>query len=163
MKCCCTMPIPCLIASRGLCGAYAAPFSTIDPESGFSSPYRIFISVVLPAPFSPTTARISPGESERSTAEFASREPNHLVIPFISRIWPKTESSRDDAACVMPGSKRERRRFPRREPAPSIYLTSIGTSSLSLPEAMSSAAFFTLAIMSLVRIGLIGFGPSLVM
>src|SRR5260370_38355205 len=41
----------------------------------------MFISVVLPAPFSPSSARIPPGSTGRSTASLATRLPKLLVIP----------------------------------------------------------------------------------
>ncbi len=48
------MPIPASIASRGLANCTGLPSSMSVPEFGCSIPNRIFISVDLPAPFSPT-------------------------------------------------------------------------------------------------------------
>src|SRR4051812_28944400 len=45
----------------------------------------IFMSVLLPAPFSPTRPWISPARSVKSTPRSASTPPNALVMPFISR------------------------------------------------------------------------------
>src|ERR1044072_2674327 len=41
----------------------------------------MFISVVLPAPFSPSSARISPRRSSRSIASFATKAPKRLPMP----------------------------------------------------------------------------------
>ena len=53
----------------------------IVPSSGFCIPYRIFISVDLPAPFSPTTACTSPGRTTRSTSRLATTPGNRLPMP----------------------------------------------------------------------------------
>ena len=42
------------------------PSIEISPSSGCSSPYSTFISVDLPAPFSPSRQWISPGRMSRS-------------------------------------------------------------------------------------------------
>src|SRR5215475_6466517 len=44
----------------------------------------MFIRVVLPAPFSPSRARISPGSTVRSIWSLATRLPNRLVMPVSS-------------------------------------------------------------------------------
>ena len=41
----------------------------------------MFISVVLPAPFSPSSPRISPGATARSTLSFARTGPKRFVMP----------------------------------------------------------------------------------
>src|SRR6516162_9778642 len=51
------------------------------PESGRSAPLRIFMSVDLPAPFSPTSAWTSPGRSVRSTPRRACVGPKRLWRP----------------------------------------------------------------------------------
>ena len=61
MKCWWTMLIPRAIASDGPLIVTADPSSRISPSSGGASPYRMFIRVDLPAPFSPSRAWISPG------------------------------------------------------------------------------------------------------
>ena len=60
IKCWCTMPIPPAMASLGEWTLIGLPRTMISPSSGWYSPYRIFIRVVLPAPFSPSRAWISP-------------------------------------------------------------------------------------------------------
>src|SRR5262249_46399823 len=59
----------------------------------------IFISVLLPAPFSPTRPWISPGRSSKSTPRSASTPPKVLPIPFSSR--------RGEALSGMTGSDQE--------------------------------------------------------
>jgi hypothetical protein len=45
----------------------------------------MFISVVLPAPFSPSKAWISPPETSTVTSSFATTPGNRFVMPFSSR------------------------------------------------------------------------------
>ena len=61
MKCWCTMPMPAAIASPGPLNDTGWSSMRISPSSGWYSPYSTFISVDLPAPFSPSNAWISPG------------------------------------------------------------------------------------------------------
>src|SRR5699024_608398 len=51
------------------------------PPSGRYSPYRTFIRVDLPAPFSPSSEWISPGSTTRSMASLATKVPKVFVIP----------------------------------------------------------------------------------
>src|ERR1700755_641539 len=74
------MPIPDLIASLVDQPATSRPFTSTFPESGFISPPRIRIRVDLPAPFSPTSAWISPGKTSRDAPRFARMGPKSLVI-----------------------------------------------------------------------------------
>ena len=53
----------------------------MTPSSARYSPYRTFIRVDLPAPFSPRRQWISPGSTTRSMWSLATRLPNRLVIP----------------------------------------------------------------------------------
>ncbi len=50
------MPIPSRRAAAGLAIFTGSPCHNISPESACSAPPMIFISVLLPAPFSPSTA-----------------------------------------------------------------------------------------------------------
>src|ERR1700722_18879333 len=59
------MPAAC--ASCGDDHLTFAPSKRSSPSSGVSAPAMILISVDLPAPFSPTSARTSPVETEKST------------------------------------------------------------------------------------------------
>ena len=47
------------------------PLMETSPAVGVRIPYRMFIRVDLPAPFSPTRAKISPGRMERLTSSLA--------------------------------------------------------------------------------------------
>src|SRR6266581_9173824 len=79
------MPMPRSIAWRGESKRTGWPSSTIRPASGAVRPYRTFMSVVLPAPFSPSSASTSPGYSCRSTWSLATSPPNLLTMPRASR------------------------------------------------------------------------------
>src|SRR5579863_2445303 len=94
MKCWCTIPILALIASRGEWMLTGLPSSRISPSSGCTRPYSTFISVVLPAPFSPSSARISPGSTVRSMWSLATRSPKRLVMPRSSSFKRRLHSRR---------------------------------------------------------------------
>jgi hypothetical protein len=81
MKCWCTMPIPAAIASAGLRKVTGEPSSRIVPSSGRCMPYRVFIRVDLPAPFSPTIACTSPRRTFSSMSRLATTPGKRLVIP----------------------------------------------------------------------------------
>ena len=55
----------------------------MTPASGRSAPDRIAISVLLPAPFCPTSAHTSPGATWKSTPATATVAPNALRTPSI--------------------------------------------------------------------------------
>ena len=67
MKCWCTMPIPWEMATVGEVSDSFSPFTQISPLVGCSRPKSIFMSVDLPAPFSPISAWISPLRRLKST------------------------------------------------------------------------------------------------
>ena len=81
MKCWCTMPIPTAIASAGEWKATCLPLTAMVPSSGWCMPYSVFISVDLPAPFSPTSACTVPRRTVMLMSEFATTPGNRLVIP----------------------------------------------------------------------------------
>ncbi len=56
MKCWWTMPIPWEMASCGEVIFVGWPLMLISPSSGWYRPYKMFIKVDLPAPFSPNKA-----------------------------------------------------------------------------------------------------------
>ena len=62
------------------------PSMRISPESACSNPNSMFISVVLPAPFSPRRQWTSPSSRVRSTPSFATSGPNDLVMPTSSSL-----------------------------------------------------------------------------
>ena len=84
MKCWCTMPMPASIASFGEPNFAGLPLIRISPSSGWVSPYRTFISVVFPAPFSPRRAWTWPGATDRLIPSFAASRPYLLVMPLSS-------------------------------------------------------------------------------
>src|SRR3984893_13993032 len=79
-----TMPMPAAIASRGEPNFAGLPSRRISPSSGWVSPYRTFISVVFPAPFSPSRAWTCPGATAMLIPSFAASGPNLLVMPLSS-------------------------------------------------------------------------------
>src|SRR6185295_9812029 len=62
----------------------SSPANRMRPESGCSIPESWLISVVLPAPFGPITACVSPSRTSRSTPSVACRAPKALRSPRIS-------------------------------------------------------------------------------
>ena len=68
---CCTTAMPSRRASRGASAATAWPSTRISPLSGVSAPDSRLMSVLLPAPFSPSSAWMRPEtrsiETSRST------------------------------------------------------------------------------------------------
>src|ERR1035437_2581168 len=95
MKCWWTMLIPRPIASEGPAISTVWPSNRICPSLGRASPYRMFIRVVLPAPFSPRRAWISPRRTSRSMLSLATTPGYRLVIPRISSAgaFPRASSS----------------------------------------------------------------------
>src|SRR5690349_12724743 len=59
------------------------PSIWMSPSSGAYTPPRIFISVLLPAPFSPIRASTSPALSESETPCSATTPGKRLVMPCI--------------------------------------------------------------------------------
>ena len=64
-----SMPVPSSIS------ASLRPRNRTTPRSGLSNPYRIFSSVLLPAPLRPTTASDSPRRSSNDTSSTAQNSP----------------------------------------------------------------------------------------
>ncbi len=65
------MLMPSARACAGERGARGAPSQSSSPASACTAPAMIFIRVDLPAPFSPSTAWISPGATDSDTASLA--------------------------------------------------------------------------------------------
>ena len=76
------MPMPCLMASDGEEKWTVSPLMTMVPSSGFWTPYRIFIRVDLPAPFSPTSACTVAGLTSSETSWLAMTPGNRLPMPL---------------------------------------------------------------------------------
>ena len=88
VKCWCTRPIPASRASRGDRSRFGVPSIRISPASGDSIPAATCISVVLPAPFSPSSACTSPARTTRPAPVSACTVPNRLWMLRSSRIGP---------------------------------------------------------------------------
>ncbi len=80
MKCWKTIPMPAAMASAGVLNETCCPSTRMVPSSGFCTPYRIFISVDLPAPFSPTSAWIVPDSIVMSTSWLATTPGKRLPM-----------------------------------------------------------------------------------
>src|SRR6478735_2486313 len=89
--------MPCALESLTLPSTTVLPLMLICPSSGGCTPPRIFISVLLPAPFSPMSASTSPARSDSETPCRATTPGKRLVMP---RIWSKGGVSRSDAALI---------------------------------------------------------------
>src|SRR6516164_3962974 len=79
------MPIPALRASRAERKCCSRPSIRRLPWSAACTPAMIFMSVLLPAPFSPTRPWISPRASAKSTPRSASTPPKDLETWTSSR------------------------------------------------------------------------------
>src|SRR4051794_3872511 len=64
----------------------SSPSSTIRPEVGRRAPVRQLKKVLLPAPFGPITARISPRWTAKSMPESAVKPPKRTVRPSVERM-----------------------------------------------------------------------------
>ncbi len=93
MKCWWIIPTPAAMASRGESNRWGgptgvpsasvsipSPFTYTSPAVGSYNPYNTFISVVLPAPFSPSNAWTDPRSTRRSTSSLASTPGKRFVI-----------------------------------------------------------------------------------
>src|SRR4029077_5171251 len=80
-----TAAIPRACASRALPMRTTRPSTRISPASGCSTPVMILMSVVFPAPFSPSSAWISPASSLSETSSSAWMGPKRFEMPRISR------------------------------------------------------------------------------
>src|SRR3954470_9658351 len=91
MKCWWTIPMPAAMASLGLRKVTSRPSREILPSSGRCMPYRVFMSVDLPAPFSPTIAWTSPRRTRRSMSRLATTPGKRLVMPLSSTAYGSPE------------------------------------------------------------------------
>src|SRR5215218_1658925 len=87
----------------------SSPKKRIVPEDGGKSPVMQLNSVVLPAPFEPSTARRSPGRTVMVTSVSAASAPNIRVTPRSSSAAPAPTEYRRCATLSMPGSIRASR------------------------------------------------------
>src|SRR5258708_31833866 len=79
----------------------ASPKKRIVPEDGGKSPVMQLNSVVLPAPFEPSTARRSPGRTVMVTSVSAASAPNIRVTPRSSSAAPAPTANRPWATLSM--------------------------------------------------------------
>src|SRR5205085_784705 len=70
--------------------AMFSPLNRMRPAVGRSTPVRQLNKVLLPAPFGPMTARISPGSTSNETLLSAVKPPKRSVSPSVRRIGPAT-------------------------------------------------------------------------
>ncbi len=85
----CTMAMPLRAASCGVLIKTSRPCQSMRPPSRSSMPATIFISVDLPAPFSPSRRCTSPASTERFPSERAVTPPNLFWMPVS---WRSTGS-----------------------------------------------------------------------
>src|SRR5580704_5579888 len=88
------MPKRCRASFCLVCGS--SPSSSIEPLVGLSSVVSILIVVVLPAPFGPRKAKISPSATSNDTSSTAVNEPKDFTR-FRARIIPDSSRSKDNA------------------------------------------------------------------
>ena len=86
MYCWCTMPMPQANASLGERKTTSLLLMKILPSSGVYRPIRMFIRVVLPAPFSPTSASTSPLPTESEMSLHATTPGKRLVMCSMRRL-----------------------------------------------------------------------------
>src|SRR5581483_4623298 len=81
-----TVPTPSARASSGRRNSTSPPRTRSVPESGRSTPLRILIIVLLPAPFSPTSACTSPKSALNDASESARTPPNdrEMALPSMA-------------------------------------------------------------------------------
>ena len=79
VKCWYTMPMPNMRATTGLSICCSRPSVTTLPASGRWKPEMHLTSVLLPAPFSPSSACTEPGATFRVTWSSAVKLPKRLV------------------------------------------------------------------------------------
>ncbi len=79
-KCWNTMPMPARSRRAATGKSLSSPLTVTVPSSGRCAPYSVFISVDLPAPFSPTIAWIVPGRTVRFTPSFATTPGKRLTM-----------------------------------------------------------------------------------
>ena len=84
----------------------SSPKKRIVPEEGGKSPVMQLNSVVLPAPFEPSTARRSPGRTVMVTSVSAASAPNIRVTPRSSSAAPAPTANRRWATLSMAASIR---------------------------------------------------------
>ena len=80
-----TVATPAARASEGRRRRAGFPSTSTDPASAWITPARILTKVLLPAPFAPSNACISPGWTVRSAERSATMLPYRFARPRTSR------------------------------------------------------------------------------
>src|SRR5690606_7694713 len=102
LKCWWTMEMPSPAATSGSLISTRRPAMEMCPESGVTRPVRIFMSVLLPAPFCPSRPWISPRWTLRQTLSHATTGPNRLVISVSSTAGTATVAVAVPATSSLP-------------------------------------------------------------
>src|SRR3989442_3675834 len=84
--------------AHGLSPSIERPRKRTVPASAASCPVRMLKNVVLPAPFGPMSARISPAGSANETSSTAWTPPNDFRTPTTSRTGLVTADDAGNAA-----------------------------------------------------------------
>ena len=85
------------LAARSRCGgspAMSSPSNRMRPLVGRSTPVRQLKKVLLPAPFGPMMARISPRGTSKLTLSSAVRPPKRTVRPSVRRMGGRRAAAR---------------------------------------------------------------------
>src|SRR6476469_1913481 len=98
--------MPSFARALGESCVISSPWNSIVPELGGKSPEITLKSVVLPAPFGPRIARLSPCATSRSTSRTAWRPPNRRPIPRKRRIGPACSGAAASATGLLAGDLR---------------------------------------------------------
>ena len=83
VKCWCTIPMLCSMASFELFRWTECPSIKISPSSGWYMPYNTFIKVVFPAPFSPIKPWMLPHSTRMETFWLATT-PGKVFVMFFN-------------------------------------------------------------------------------
>src|SRR5262245_60989033 len=96
------MPSSC--AARGLPISTVLPSISIVPASFDTAPLRIFMSVDLPAPFSPSSTCTSPRCTARSTPSSATTPGNRLQMPRITNAGARSDTEAPQEFAIAAGA-----------------------------------------------------------
>src|ERR1700730_2162483 len=80
----------------------SSPLNRMRPALGRRTPVRQLKNVLLPAPFGPMTARISPRRTAKSMPRSASRPPKRMVRPSVARMIAGASSRPAPAGASAP-------------------------------------------------------------
>ena len=96
-----TTPMPWRADACASANRTGAPPSRITPWSGWCTPASTLIIVLLPAPFSPTSAWISPARSSKSTPSSARTPGKDFVSPRTSSASPANSDAGETMAKLL--------------------------------------------------------------